>query len=71
MLQFRPLQGLEWVIRDIRKLRDYIEGTENAEPSESINAGDSDLAEPDDFEVLKESPVMGDNKVLLVRLCLH
>ncbi|SJL02149.1 uncharacterized protein ARMOST_05475 [Armillaria ostoyae] len=57
--------GLEWVIRDIRKLRDYIEGTENAEPSENINPEDSDLAEPDDFEVLKESPVMGDNKFKL------
>ncbi|KAG7449477.1 uncharacterized protein BT62DRAFT_888421 [Guyanagaster necrorhizus] len=57
--------GLEWIIRDIRKLRDYIEGPENTESSENLNAEDHAVAEHGDFEVLKESPVMGDNKFKL------
>ncbi|KAF9054971.1 hypothetical protein BDZ89DRAFT_1055595 [Hymenopellis radicata] len=46
--------GFEWVVRDVQRLRDYIEGCD----TESEN-------NDDDFEVLKQSPTMGENKYKL------
>lgn len=45
------LKGFEWLVRDVDKLRDHIEGEE------------SDIDQDEVFEILKESPMMGDNKV--------
>ncbi|KAF9268194.1 hypothetical protein L218DRAFT_853507 [Marasmius fiardii PR-910] len=67
--------GFEWVVRDIHKLRDFVEGREGLLLNEGENGGnlshestgnDGDPAEnstiADDFEVLKQSPIIGDNK---------
>lgn len=43
----RTLQGFEWVVRDVHKLRDYLEGVDSI-----------DLNNPD-FEILKDSPMLG------------
>ncbi|TFK71759.1 hypothetical protein BDN72DRAFT_764405 [Pluteus cervinus] len=48
--------GFEWVVRDVHKLRDYIEG---------LPPSDDNTAEQDDPEILKESPMLGDNKFKL------
>lgn len=45
-------QGFEWDVRDVHKLRDFVEGVESQD-------GDGD------FEILKQSPVLGDNKFKL------
>ncbi|KAK7470403.1 hypothetical protein VKT23_001830 [Stygiomarasmius scandens] len=53
--------GFEWVVRNVAKLRDYVEtvGTEATDSSESSSNADID------FEILKLSPIMGDNKFKL------
>ncbi|KAG6830314.1 hypothetical protein H0H92_001249 [Tricholoma furcatifolium] len=45
-------QGFEWVVRDVHKLRDFVEGL------------NKDI-ENTDFDVLKQSPMLGDNKFKL------
>lgn len=45
-------QGFEWDVRDVHKLRDFVEGVE---PQDDDN----------NFEILKQSPVLGDNKFKL------
>ncbi|KAJ3568828.1 hypothetical protein NP233_g5455 [Leucocoprinus birnbaumii] len=46
------LTGLEWVIRDVQKLRDFVEGDgQNSSSSQS---------QVEEFEVLRQSPIMGD-----------
>lgn len=52
--------GFEWAVRDVHKLRDFVEGIE--QPSSS--AGQSQVI-ADDFEILRQSPVMGDSKFKL------
>lgn len=49
-------QGFEWDVRDVHKLRDFVEGVEPQ---------DDDRAEHGNFEILKQSPVLGDNKFKL------
>jgi hypothetical protein len=49
-------QGFEWDVRDVHKLRDFVEGMEPQ---------DDDQAEHGNFEILKQSPVLGDNKFKL------
>lgn len=51
-------QGFEWAIRDVHKLRDFVEGVG---PTDSEQEGST----PDDFEILKHSPMLGDNKFKL------
>ena len=46
-------QGFEWSVRDVHKLRNVVEGD------------DSTQEETSDFEILKQSPVLGDNKFKL------
>ncbi|KAF9450142.1 hypothetical protein P691DRAFT_758411 [Macrolepiota fuliginosa MF-IS2] len=46
------LTGLEWTVRDVQKLRDFVEGD-----GQMAAASQSQI---DEFEVLKQSPIMGD-----------
>ncbi|KAF8646374.1 hypothetical protein AX16_007240 [Volvariella volvacea WC 439] len=51
--------GFEWVVRGVHKLRDFVEGT--PQPGEqAANADDLD-----DYEILKQSPIIGDNRFKL------
>jgi hypothetical protein len=50
-------QGFEWDVRDVHKLRDFVEGVDSPQ--------DNDQAEHGNFEILKQSPVLGDNKFKL------
>ncbi|KIY49431.1 hypothetical protein FISHEDRAFT_41134, partial [Fistulina hepatica ATCC 64428] len=45
------LQGFEWIVRDLHRLKDSIERSESIEP-----------VDDDEFEILKQSFVLGDNK---------
>ncbi|KAG5728522.1 hypothetical protein E4T56_gene19522 [Termitomyces sp. T112] len=45
--------GFEWTVRDVRRLRDFVE------------AADTQNTENADFEILKQSPILGDNKFKL------
>lgn len=57
-------QGFEWVVRDVAKLRDFIEGSPEPELSPEDNSNpNSPVAE--DFDILKHSPVIGDGKFKL------
>lgn len=55
------MQAFEWVVRDVHKLRDFVENSDTTdtpvEPDEATNLGD--------FEILKESPELGDGKFKL------
>ncbi|KAH9943286.1 uncharacterized protein BXZ73DRAFT_87645 [Epithele typhae] len=51
--------AFEWVIRDVSRLRDHIEN-----PALEA-AEDVEVVEDDDFEVLRESPELGDGKFKL------
>ncbi|KAI0720293.1 hypothetical protein C8T65DRAFT_705891 [Cerioporus squamosus] len=54
--------AFEWVVRDVSRLKDHIEGT-----SASVGEGEAPPEEVDDdeFEVLRESPELGDGKFKL------
>ncbi|CAA7259631.1 unnamed protein product [Cyclocybe aegerita] len=49
--------GFEWVVRDAHKLRNFVEGVEAVEDGVQPGHGD--------FEILKHSPMLGDNKFKL------
>ncbi|KAJ3934548.1 MAG: hypothetical protein NXY57DRAFT_889933 [Lentinula lateritia] len=51
--------GFEWVVRDICKLRNFVEGFPSPE------GHDATPSEADDFDILKHSPVIGDGKFKL------
>ena len=51
------VQALEWVVRDVQKLRDYVETLDSTNEDSSQSS--------DDFEVLRESPMLGDGKFRL------
>jgi hypothetical protein len=53
-------QGFEWDVRDVHKLRDFVEDVER-----SVHQDDHDQAEHGNFEILKQSPILGDNKFKL------
>ncbi|KAJ6628905.1 hypothetical protein B0H10DRAFT_1989764 [Mycena sp. CBHHK59/15] len=53
--------GFEWTVRDVHKLRDFVEGIE-PEITEDEQGGAAVL---EDFEILKESPMIGDDKFKL------
>ncbi|THV08322.1 hypothetical protein K435DRAFT_641597 [Dendrothele bispora CBS 962.96] len=53
--------GFEWTVRNVAKLRDYVEGIGNEATEGSEDSSNADV----DFEVLKLSPIMGDNKFKL------
>ena len=52
------LQAFEWVVRDVSRLRDHIE---NQPLGDGVDESDGD----DEFEILKESPELGDSKFKL------
>jgi hypothetical protein len=47
-------------VRDVSKLKEFVEGRQVPESEES-----GPVAQNDDFEILKESPLMGDGKFKL------
>ncbi|KAJ7094524.1 hypothetical protein B0H15DRAFT_829907 [Mycena belliarum] len=53
--------GFEWVVRDVRKLRDFVEDIE----PENREDEQRSAIDPHDFEVLKHSPMIGDDKFKL------
>ncbi|CCM04873.1 uncharacterized protein FIBRA_07066 [Fibroporia radiculosa] len=55
--------AFEWIVRDVHKLRDFVEG-----PDTVGTTGDfaqESIPDTDEFEILKESPVIGDAKFKL------
>lgn len=52
----RTFQAFEWVVHNVAKLRDFVEDNGQEETSE----GDRD-----EFEILRESPMLGDGKYKL------
>ncbi|KAJ7490303.1 hypothetical protein B0H11DRAFT_2009964 [Mycena galericulata] len=52
--------GFEWTVRDVHKLRDFVEGLEPDNEDEQGTA-----TGPEDFEILKHSPMIGDDKFKL------
>ncbi|KAF9534771.1 hypothetical protein CPB83DRAFT_842918 [Crepidotus variabilis] len=52
--------GFEWAVRDVHKLRDFVEGVNSAEEGSQLLISDHG-----DFEILKQSPVLGDSKFKL------
>ncbi|KAJ7241893.1 hypothetical protein B0H12DRAFT_1023928 [Mycena haematopus] len=53
--------GLEWVVRDVSKLRDFVEGVQHDTTEEE----DGSAIGLDDFEILKLAPLIGDDKFKL------
>ncbi|KAJ7167467.1 hypothetical protein C8R46DRAFT_1093094 [Mycena filopes] len=63
--------GFEWVVRDVHKLRDFVEGVE-LEPEVEAESTDDELGStvgPDNFEILKQAPLIGDEKFKLEITC--
>jgi hypothetical protein len=54
------LQAFEWVVHDVGKLRDFVEGRGLDETVDGRGGPDRD-----DFEILRESPMLGDGKYKL------
>lgn len=59
-------QAFEWVVRDVHRLRDFIE---NPEASDDVPGEPDEVEgtspETDEFEILKETPIIGDGKFKL------
>jgi hypothetical protein len=53
-------QAFEWVVYDVRKLRDFVEGRSPEDAADGRGGPDRD-----DFGVLRESPTLGDGKYKL------
>jgi len=56
---FYSFQGFEWAIRDVSKLRDFVEGVVHEDGSQAL------VSEAGEFEILKQSPILGDHKFKL------
>ncbi len=56
-------QAFEWIIRDAQKLKDYVENTVPPVNSDA-QVSDSEHA-TNGFDILKESPTLGDGKFTL------
>ncbi|KAI0036732.1 hypothetical protein K488DRAFT_40313 [Vararia minispora EC-137] len=54
--------AFEWIVRDVHKLRDYIE---TGEMPPSSDGSESTSPEHEDFEVLREFPTLGEGKFKL------
>ncbi|KAI0307093.1 hypothetical protein B0F90DRAFT_1807787 [Multifurca ochricompacta] len=54
--------AFEWVVQDVRKLRDFVEGRGPHKVAEGSGRGEPDR---DEFEILRESPLLGDGKYKL------
>ncbi|EMD40932.1 hypothetical protein CERSUDRAFT_80584 [Gelatoporia subvermispora B] len=55
--------AFEWLVRDVHKLRDFVETSEL--PEHTAEAGDVLESGAEGFEILKESPMLGDGKFKL------
>ena len=55
-------QAFEWVVPDVRKLRDFVEGRSSEDAVDGRSGSDRDR---DAFGVLRESPTLGDGKYKL------
>ena len=55
-------QGFEWAIRDVHKLRDFVEGIEPPILGDGTRPPAATAA---DFEILNQSPFIGDHKFKL------
>jgi len=53
--------AFEWIVRDVHKLRKFVEVNESSDAEEE----NSHTVGQDDFEVLKESPILGEGKFKL------
>ena len=53
-------QAFEWVVYDIRKLRDFVEGRSPEDAADGRSGPDRE-----EFGVLRESPTLGDGKYKL------
>lgn len=54
-------QAFEWIVKDVQKLKQFIEESSTSDGAEG-SEGNASLG---DFEVLKESPTIGDGKFKL------
>jgi hypothetical protein len=54
-------QAFEWVVQDVGKLRDFVEGTDLGENPD----GRAEADRRGEFEILRESPMLGDGKYKL------
>jgi len=52
--------AFEWLVHDVRKLRDFVEGRTSEDAVDGRGGPDRD-----DFGVLRESPTLGDGKYKL------
>ncbi|KAL6305831.1 hypothetical protein BKA93DRAFT_730440 [Sparassis latifolia] len=60
--------AFEWVVRDVHRLRDFVEGPETTDASDTTPENQTESEggpEADDFEILRESPMLGDGKFKL------
>ena len=55
-------QAFEWVVPDVRKLRDFVEGRS---PEDAVDGRSGSDRDRDAFGVLRESPTLGDGKYKL------
>ncbi|KAJ6490316.1 hypothetical protein C8R47DRAFT_1124207 [Mycena vitilis] len=60
--------GFEWVVRDVHKLRDFVEGVEPYNPEE-VDDQEGSTVGADNFEILKQAPLIGDDKFKLEIAC--
>jgi hypothetical protein len=58
-------QAFEWVVRDVHKLRDFVENPVSDSADTREAAEGQTLATHDDFEVLREFPTLGEGKFKL------
>jgi len=56
-----PLQGFDWAVKDVHRLRDFVEGGAQVGATDTAAAPDN----TGDFEILKQSPMIGDSKYKL------
>ncbi|KAF8969501.1 hypothetical protein BDZ97DRAFT_1646873 [Flammula alnicola] len=54
--------GFEWAVRDVHKLRNFVEGVEPTLLEEGTHPSGAEIG---DFEILKQSPMLGDHKFKL------
>ncbi|KAH9938643.1 uncharacterized protein B0H18DRAFT_968149 [Fomitopsis serialis] len=58
--------AFEWVVRDVHRLRDFVESPDASDDvAGEAEEGEGTSPDADDFEVLKEAPIIGDGKFKL------
>jgi hypothetical protein len=59
------LQGFEWYVPHVQKLKEYIEGRSGDTVEGQIAEDEQEIQEREPFEILKHSPMIGDDKFKL------